>query len=139
VNSKYTAIIDSSVLLGYRESHQDCQNLLYKAIDREINIVISPLTIAKIWSTPGFDRKSEIGFLGLLEFLTVSAIDTDVATKTGHYLRVYSANTEIDLEVANIISICDISGYPLITNNKVLYEGISEDITSCEQVLLNLN
>ncbi len=139
MNSKYTAIIDSSVLLGYRESHQDCQNLLYKAIDREINIVISPLTIAKIWSTPSFDRKSEIGFLSLLEFLTVSAIDTDVATKTGHYLRLYSANTEIDLEVANIISICDISGYPLITNNKVLYEGISEDITSCEQVLLNLN
>jgi len=139
VNSKYTAIVDSSVLFGYRESHQECQNLLYKAIDREIDIVISPLTIAKIWSTPGFDRKSEIGFLGLLEFLTLAAIDTDIATKTGHYLRQYSANTEIDLEIANIISICDISGYPLVTNNKVLYDGISEDIHTCEQVLLNLN
>ena len=111
----------------------------YKAIDREIDIVISPLTIAKIWSTAGFDRKSEIGFLGLLEFISVSTIDTDIATKTGHYLRQYSANTEIDIEVANIISICDISGYPIVTNNKVIYEGISDDTISCEQVLVNLN
>jgi len=139
MNPKYTAIVDASVLLGYKEGHRECQNLLYRAIDREINIVISPLTIAKIWSTPGFDRKSEIGFLGLLEFTSVSTIDTDIATKTGHYLRQYSANTEIDLEVANIISICDISGHPLVTNNKVLYEGIYDDAISCEQVLVNLN
>ena len=136
---KYTALVDSSVLSGYKEGHIECQDLLYKAIDREIDIVISPLTIAKIWSDPGFDRKSEIGYLGLLEFISVSKIDTDIATKTGHYLRQYSANTEIDLEVANIISICDISGYPIVTNNKVLYDVISDDTITCEQALQKLN
>ena len=139
MNPKYTAIVDSSVLLGYKEGRRECQNLLYKAIDREIDIVISPLTITKIWSASSFDRKSEIGYLGLLEFISVCTIDTYTATKTGHYLRQYSANTEIDLEVANIISISDISGYPLVTNNKALYEGIYDDTTSCEETLLKLN
>ena len=139
MNQKYTTIVDSSVLLGYKEGHQECQNLLYKAIDREIDIVISPLTIAKIWSDPNFDRKSEIGYLGLLEFITVCTIDTNTATKTGHNLRQYSENTEIDLEVANIISISDISGYPIVTNNKALYDGICDDTISCEEALLKLN
>ncbi len=139
MNVKHTTIVDSSVLLGYKDGHGECQNLLYKAIDGEIDMVVSPLTITKIWSDPSFDRKSEIGYLGLLEFIRVCTIDTETATKSGHYLRQYSADTEIDLEVANIISISEISGYPLITNSKGLYEGIYDDIMSCGEALLKLN
>ena len=42
---EYPAVVDSAVLLGYKDGHEGCQDLLYKAIDRDIEIIISPLTI----------------------------------------------------------------------------------------------
>ena len=137
--SKFTAVIDSSVLLGYKSGHTGCQNLLYKAIDGDIEIIISPLSVSKIWSSQDFDRKSEIGYLGLLEFMTMFPIDTETATKTGHTLRERSANINVDLEAANIVSICNISGYPLVTNRPELYDDLFDGAINCEEAINKLN
>ena len=137
--SKYTAVIDSSVLLGYKSGHTGCQNLLYKAIDGDIEIIISPLSVSKIWSSQDFDRKSEIGYLGLLEFMTMFPIDIETATKTGHTLRESSADINVDLEVANIVSICNISGYPLVTNRPELYDDLFDGAINCQEAINKLN
>ena len=137
--SKYTAVIDSSVLLGYKSGDIGCQNLLYKAIDGDIEIIISPLSVSKIWSSQDFDRKSEIGYLGLLEFMTMFPIDIETATKTGHTLRESSADINVDLEVANIVSICNISGYPLVTNRPELYDDLFDGAINCQEAINKLN
>ena len=137
--SKYTAVIDSSVLLGYKSGDIGCQNLLYKAIDGDIEIIISPLSVSKIWSSQDFDRKSEIGYLGLLEFMTMFPIDIETATKTGHTLRESSADINVDLEVANIVSICNISGYPLVTNRPELYDDLFDGVINCEEAINKVN
>ena len=137
--SKYTAVIDSSVLLGYKSGHTGCQNLLYKAIDGDIEIIISPLSVSKIWSSQDFDRKSEIGYLGLLVFMTMFPTDIETATKTGHTLRESSADINVDLEAANIVSICNISGYPLVTNRPELYDNLFDGAINCEEAINKLN
>ena len=137
--SKYTAVIDSSVLLGYKSGDIGCQNLLYKAIDGDIEIIISPLSVSKIWSSQDFDRKSEIGYLGLLEFMTMFPIDIETATKTGHTLRESSADINVDLEAANIVSICSISGYPLVTTRPELYDDLFDGALNCEEAINKLN
>ena len=137
--SKYTAVIDSSVLLGYKSGDIGCQNLLYKAIDGDIEIIISPLSVSKIWSSQDFDRKSEIGYLGLLEFMTMFRIDIETATKTGHTLRETSTDINVDLEAANIVSICNISGYPLVTNRPELYDDLFDGAINCEEAINKLN
>ena len=137
--SKYTAVIDSSVLLGYKSGDIGCQNLLYKAIDGDIEIIISPLSVSKIWSSQDFDRKSEIGYLGLLEFMTMFRIDIETATKTGHTLRETSTDINVDLEAANIVSICNISGYPLVTNRPELYDDLFDGAINCQEAINKLN
>ena len=137
--SKFTAVIDSSVLLGYKSGHTGCQNLLYKAIDGDIEIIISPLSVSKIWSSQDFDRKSEIGYLGLLEFMTMFPIDIKTATKTGNTLRESSTDINVDLEAANIVSICNISGYPLVTNRPELYDDLFDGAINCEEAINKLN
>jgi hypothetical protein len=137
--SKYTAVIDSSVLLGYKSGHTGCQNLLYKAIDGEMEIIISPLSVSKIWKSQDFDRKSEIGYLGLLEFMTISPIDLETATKTGHTLRENSTDPNIDLEVANIVSICNISGHSLVTTKPELYDDLFDGVINCEEAINKVN
>tara|TARA_B100001245_G_scaffold235994_1_gene225292 strand:+ start:1010 stop:1426 length:417 start_codon:yes stop_codon:yes gene_type:complete len=137
--SKYTAVIDSSVLLGYKSGHTGCQNLLYKAIDGEMEIIISPLSVSKIWKSRDFDRKSEIGYLGLLEFMTISPIDLETATKTGHTLRENSTDPNIDLEVANIVSICNISGHSLVTTKPELYDDLFDGVINCEEAINKVN
>jgi|TARA_B110000263_G_C15255985_1_gene486500 hypothetical protein len=137
--SKFTAVIDSSVLLGYKSGHTGCQNLLYKAIDGDIEIIISPLSVSKIWSSQDFDRKSEIGYLGLLEFMTMFPIGIETATKTGNTLRESSTDINVDLEAANIVSICNISGYPLVTNRPELYDDLFDGAINCEEAINKLN
>ena len=137
--SKFTAVIDSSVLLGYKSGHKGCQNLLYKAIDGDIEIIISPLSVSKIWSSQDFDRKSEIGYLGLLEFMTMFPIGIETATKTGNTLRESSTDINVDLEAANIVSICNISGYPLVTNRPELYDDLFDGAINCEEAINKLN
>ena len=137
--SKFTAVIDSSVLLGYKSGHTGCQNLLYKAIDGDIEIIISPLSVSKIWSSQDFDRKSEIGYLGLLEFMTMFPIDIKTATKTGNTLRESSTDINVDLEAANIVSICNISGYPLVTNRPELYDDLFDGAINCQEAINKLN
>ena len=136
--SKFTAVIDSSVLLGYKSGHTGCQNLLYKAIDGDIEIIISPLSVSKIWSSQDFDRKSEIGYLGLLEFMTMFPIGIETATKTGNTLRESSTDINVDLEAANIVSICNISGYPLVTNRPELYDDLFDGAINCEEAINKL-
>ena len=137
--SKFTAVIDSSVLLGYKSGDIGCQNLLYKAIDGDIEIIISPLSVSKIWSSQDFDRKSEIGYLGLLEFMTMFPIDIKTATKTGNTLRESSTDINVDLEAANIVSICNISGYPLVTNRPELYDDLFDGAINCQEAINKLN
>ena len=137
--SKFTAVIDSSVLLGYKSGDIGCQNLLYKAIDGDIEIIISPLSVSKIWSSQDFDRKSEIGYLGLLEFMTMFPIGIETATKTGNTLRESSTDINVDLEAANIVSICNISGYPLVTNRPELYDDLFDGAINCEEAINKLN
>ena len=136
--SKYTAVIDSTILLGYRLGHSGCQDLLYKAIDGEIEIFVSPLSVSKIWSSQEFDRKSEIGYLGLLEFMTMSSMNIETATKTGHTLRENSTDINIDLEAANIVSICNILGHSLVTTKPELYDDLFDGAINCEEAINKL-
>jgi hypothetical protein len=71
--------------------------------------------------------------------MIVSPIDVETATKTGHTLRENSTNINIDLEAANIVSICNISGHPLVTTKPELYDELFDGAINCEEAVNKLN
>jgi hypothetical protein len=72
---------------------------MYRAIDGDISIGICSYSVALLWANPEFDRKSEIGFTGLLGFLKVVDFDIKIAQLAGHLLReAHSTGEETYLE-----------------------------------------
>lgn len=117
-------LIDSSVLKSYRDGDENARRLIYKAIDGDASVGICSYSLTMLWGSPYFDRKSEIGFTSLLEFLKVIDFDIESAMNTGHLLRQSALSedggfpTEF-LECAIVESAALFSGCPVVTESDV--------------------
>ena len=99
MNGSIEILIDSTIMEAYRVGDKDAMRLMYRAIDGDISIGISSYSVALLWANPEFDRKSEIGFTGLLGFLKVVDFDIKIAQLAGHLLReAHSTGEETYLE-----------------------------------------
>jgi hypothetical protein len=99
VNGSIEILIDSTIMEAYRVGDKDAMRLMYRAIDGDISIGICSYSVALLWANPEFDRKSEIGFTGLLGFLKVVDFDIKIAQLAGHLLReAHSTGEETYLE-----------------------------------------
>ncbi len=99
MNGSIEILIDSTIMEAYRVGDKDAMRLMYRAIDGDISIGICSYSVALLWANPEFDRKSEIGFTGLLGFLKIVDFDIKIAQLAGHLLReAHSTGEEIYLE-----------------------------------------
>ena len=99
MNGSIEILIDSTIMEAYRVGDKDAMRLMYRAIDGDISIGICSYSVALLWANPQFDRKSEIGFTGLLGFLKVVDFDIKIAQLAGHLLReAHSTGEETYLE-----------------------------------------
>ena len=99
MNESIEILIDSTIMEAYRVGDKDAMRLMYRAIDGDISIGICSYSVALLWANPQFDRKSEIGFTGLLGFLKVVDFDIKIAQLAGHLLReAHSTGEETYLE-----------------------------------------
>ena len=99
MNGSIEILIDSMIMEAYRVGDKDAMRLMYRAIDGDISIGICSYSVALLWANPEFDRKSEIGFTGLLGFLKVVDFDIKIAQLAGHLLReAHSTGEETYLE-----------------------------------------
>ena len=67
---------------------------MFKAIDEEISLGITAFSLFIIWSSSDFNRKSEIGFMSLIEYLTIIEINLENAKNAGNILRTSGALTK---------------------------------------------
>ena len=80
-------IVDSSVLNEYRSGAGFAKKIFLGALEKKINLVVCTITISNIWRDENFDRKLEIGFSSLFQFLNVVQIEYEEAKEVGHLLR----------------------------------------------------
>ena len=78
MNQETGIIIDSTVLNSYKNGDACARKLILDAVDGDINISVSAVSIMNIWSRDTFDRKSEIGFTGIFSFLKIISLDRRV-------------------------------------------------------------
>ncbi|MFL2803589.1 MAG: hypothetical protein ACJ0BB_01610 [Dehalococcoidia bacterium] len=137
------ALIDSSVLLAYKSGDPFAKTLMFKAIDKDILLGLTTFSLFNIWSRSDFDRKSEIGFISLIEYLTVIEIDFESAINSANSLR--NANEPIE-ESKSVFEFDTIEQYfiqhlqnklskKLITNSPEKYNILTTDFTDIEHFL----
>ena len=129
MNESIEILIDSTIMEAYRVGDKDARRLMYRAIDGDISIGICSYSVALLWSDPQFDRKSEIGFTGLLGFLKVVDFGIKSAKLAGHLLReTYSTSEEAcfekTMENAIVEAAADSLSCPVVTTSDCL-DGLS--------------
>ena len=122
MNESVEILIDSTIMEAYRVGDKDAMRLMYRAIDGDISIGICSYSVALLWANLQFDRKSEIGFTGLLGFLKVVDFDVQIAQLAGHLLREAHGTSEETclektMENAIVEALADSLGCPVVTTS----------------------
>jgi predicted nucleic acid-binding protein len=86
-------VIDSSVLLAYKEGKADAKKLIYDAIDGNVSVVVPAYSLFILSRLDSFDRKTEIGFVSLLKFIATIQIDAPTAMRAGYLYKSISNNS----------------------------------------------
>lgn len=79
-------LLDESLFHNFRLGDQDARKIVESIIDGDIKAALSPLTVHRLWRSPDLDRRTEIGFLSLMQFLEVADLTTDAAKTAGLWL-----------------------------------------------------
>ena len=123
-------IVDSSVLNEYRSGAGFAKKIFLGALEKKINLVVCTITISNIWRDENFDRKLEIGFSSLFQFLNVVPIGYEEAKEVGHLLRKSGREG-----VSSVATLARRNKYSVIASDPKLYEWTGVTAFSSESVL----
>lgn len=124
-------VLDSSVLSEYKNGGECVKQIMHMIIDGEVKAGISPLSLTTLWSDHEFDRKTEIGFTTILEF--VESIELDESIAKG--MSLYISNTENDptsLEIAAVICSAQSLGCPIVSERVGVYSEADVEVLNCQ-------
>lgn len=128
-------IADSSVLIDYRSGIGFAKEIFVSAVEQRRNIVVSTVTISNIWALEDFDRKLEIGFSSLLQFLKIVSLDYDKAREAGHLMRGMATKEFSPLEVASVAVLAKTHAYRVISSKPNAYNGTGVTALTCKDIL----
>ena len=128
-------IVDSSVLTEYRSGAGVAKKIFLGALEKKINLVVCTITISNIWRDENFDRKLEISFSSLFQFLNVVPIGYEEAKEVGHLLRKSGREGIYSLEIASVATLARRNKYSVIASDPKLYEWTGVTAFSSESVL----
>ena len=129
MNQEMGIIIDSTVLNSYKNGDACARKLILDAVDGDINISVSTVSIMNIWSRDTFDRKSEIGFTGIFSFLKIISLDGDVARYAGGSLREYiETDSLVGVEQAVVAAHAVLMGKDIVTNEPDRYVQFNSNV-----------
>ena len=72
-------LLDTTVFQDYRQGVPGARRIFEQIIDGSITASVSPLTVFELWGSSGFDRRSEIGYVGMLRFLEEAPLSSQAA------------------------------------------------------------
>ena len=79
-------LIDSTVFRDYRVGDAGALNIINQVMDGTISASISPLTVLNLWSNTHLNRRQEIGYTGILNFLHNVPLSQQAAKQAGVWL-----------------------------------------------------
>ena len=126
-------ILDKSILDEYRFGGDMAVGLITQIISGKIDASISSVTVFEIWMDPALDRRMEIGFAGLLEFLREIPFDNNCAKKAGHLLRNYNS---IGYGIAAVLATAECHALGVLVGESNGVPDDFGDVMRCEDVVV---
>ena len=113
-------LLDLTVFEDYRDGHAGARSIMEKVLAGELAASVSSLTVFDLWRSPGFDRRMEIGYSGMLSFLEEAPLSVDAAKTAGVWLAsVGDREREALARFALIAAVANQREEPICTRNPV--------------------
>ena len=113
-------LLDQTVFEDYRDGHAGARSIMEKVLAGELAASVSSLTVFDLWRSPGFDRRAEIGYSGMLSFLDEAPLSVDAAKTAGVWLAsVGDGEREALARFALIAAVASEREEPICTRNPV--------------------
>ncbi len=97
-------ILDSSILGDYKQGTENVKRFVHRIIDGDISAGVSALSLVTLWSDPSFDRKTEIGFTTILEFIEIIPLHALIAKSMPANISMTDTNLPF-LEVSAVVCV----------------------------------
>ena len=72
-------MLDTTVFHDYRAGHSGARALIERIMSGQITASISPFTVFELWGSSELDRRTEIGYVGMLRFLEEASLSHEAA------------------------------------------------------------
>ena len=79
-------LLDVTVFEDYRAGDPRARAVIDRALDGEISVSVSPVTVSQLLGDPSLDRQAEIGSAGLLSFMEQAVLSAEAAKVAGRWL-----------------------------------------------------
>ena len=79
-------LLDTSVFRDYIRGVPGARAIIEQLIAGAITASVSHMTIFELWGRAGFDRRSEIGYVGLLRYLEEAPLSVEAAKVAGLWI-----------------------------------------------------
>ena len=79
-------LLDVTVFEDYRAGDPGARTVIDMAIDGNISVSVSPITVFQLWGDPSLDRQSEIGSASIMSFMEQASLSTEAAKLAGRWL-----------------------------------------------------
>ena len=91
-------ILDITVFEDLRKGDPEAMGIFDRIVVGEIKASVCPLTLYRLWSSPDFDRRMEIGYTGMMSFLDEATLSPSASKLAG--IWVGSENGSISPDAA---------------------------------------
>ena len=111
-------LLDITVFEDYRSGDLGARDIFDRIMDGELKAAVSSLTVYHVWSGPSFDRRSEIGFTGMLSFLEEACLTVESAKTAAVWTAALNNEEKADLShYAMVAAIAKERGESICTRN----------------------
>jgi hypothetical protein len=84
-------LLDVTIFEDYCRGDAGARSVIDRIVKGEVSASVSPLTAFHLWSSPGLDRRTEIGYAGMLSFLEEATLTVEAAKVAGLWIAFASA------------------------------------------------
>ena len=79
-------LLDTAVLQDYRRGDTGARAIMDQVLDGTATASVSTVTVFELWGAAGVDRKTEIGYTGMLRFLEEAPLSLEAAKIAGIWI-----------------------------------------------------
>ena len=110
-------MLDATVFLDYRAGHQGARAIVEQIVEGARTASVSPLTLFELWRE-GLDRRTEIGYAGMLDFMEIAPLSPDAAKVAGVWIASVESESRAELLPAALVAATARErGEPVCTRN----------------------